>query len=274
MVVDRLAPPALPDREPGSSKFRIRFKKDGDLRFVSHHDLLHCFERLLRRSGLPFLSTQGFNPHPRIVFALSLALGVAGQREVVEIEFAEGVTADEVRAGLAPHAPAGLTILEVRPVSRKTRGQAFRARYRVQLDVPDLHDRVAAFLAAATAFVERQRPIRKRLNVRPYVHELNVHGSCLEMDLWITPNGAARPEEILRSLGLEALVNTGLLIERSELELIDETDDSARFQWDGLRPTAAADSDTEHSTEESTAESEPTRRQPTPLLSGPLSFDS
>src|SRR5579859_4762447 len=59
-------------------KVRLRIRKDGSLRWLSHHDLLRTFERMLRRSGLPFRSSQGFHPHPRIVFALSLPLGVIG----------------------------------------------------------------------------------------------------------------------------------------------------------------------------------------------------
>ena len=71
------------------SKIRLRFRKDGDLRLISHHDLLRTFERMLRRAAIPFHSTQGFNPKPRLVFALSLALGIIGHEEVVELELDE-----------------------------------------------------------------------------------------------------------------------------------------------------------------------------------------
>jgi radical SAM-linked protein len=275
MVVDRLTPAALPAGEAEPSKFRIRFQKSGDLRFVSHHDLLHCFERMLRRSGLPFVCTQGFHPHPRIVFPLSLALGIAGCREVVEIEFAGTLTADQVSDQLRSHAPPGLDIGEVRAIARRTRGQPFRASYRVHLPQapPDLMERITVFLAASTAFVERERPTRKRINVRPFVSGLRAQDDFLAMDLWITPNGAARPEEILRALGLQDLPTDGLLIERTDLELIDEADQSGCSEWNSLCD-AVDPAQVKQSTEESKAESAPGRRQPTPLLSGPLSFDS
>ena len=32
-------------------KVRLRFAKCGDLRLVSHHDLMRCLERMLRRAG-------------------------------------------------------------------------------------------------------------------------------------------------------------------------------------------------------------------------------
>src|SRR5262245_34024195 len=89
-------------------KYRIRFRKAGDLRLVSHHDLMHVFERMLRRADLPCVSTQGFHPHPRITFALSLALGIVGCAEVVELELAGPLSAEEVHKRLARHAPPGL----------------------------------------------------------------------------------------------------------------------------------------------------------------------
>ena len=70
-------------------KVRIRFRKGGELRLVGHHDLMRCFERMLRRAQLPFHSTEGFNPKPRLIFALSLGLGIVGSEEVVELELDE-----------------------------------------------------------------------------------------------------------------------------------------------------------------------------------------
>src|SRR5438105_10041341 len=98
-------------------KVRIRFRKGGELRLVSHHDLMRCFERMLRRARLPFHSTSGFNPKPRLIFALSLPLGIVGRDEVVDLELDEEVALDEVQRRLSVEAPAGLEILSVRRIS-------------------------------------------------------------------------------------------------------------------------------------------------------------
>src|SRR5438034_9699984 len=112
-------------------KVRIRFRKAGDLRLVSHHDLMHCFERMLRRALLPFHSTEGFNPHPRLVFALSLALGVVGCEEVVDLELDAELPPDTIQSRLAQQAPPGLSILSVHRVARKASNQVKRVCYRV-----------------------------------------------------------------------------------------------------------------------------------------------
>ena len=56
-----------------ATKVRLRFAKRGDLRLVSHHDLMRCLERMLRRANLPMAYSQGFNPRPKVVFSLALA---------------------------------------------------------------------------------------------------------------------------------------------------------------------------------------------------------
>ena len=105
------SPPAA-SAPASSAKYRLRFAKTGDLRLVSHIDLLHCFERLLRRAALPFASTQGFHPKPKIVFAQALALGVVGENEVVEIELEPGgaasLASEELLARLNRQAKTGI----------------------------------------------------------------------------------------------------------------------------------------------------------------------
>jgi hypothetical protein len=43
------------------------------------------------------------------------------------------------------------------------------------------------------------------------------------MDLWLTPSGTARPDEVLTLLGLQELLAAGCVLERTRLELFDET---------------------------------------------------
>jgi radical SAM-linked protein len=215
-------------------KFRFRFSKSGTLRLVSHHDLMRCAERMLRRAAVPFKSTAGFHPTPRLVFALSLPLGVVGRDEVVELELTEPRDGGELLAALNAQAPAGLTFARVAPVPMKATARVRRAVYRLPLPP----DRIAAARAAAAAllaepkvWVERLRPTAKRLNVRPYVRGLRVEAgaaaaadpAALVLDLWVTQDGSARADELLHRLGVADLLDAGAVLERAAVELRDET---------------------------------------------------
>lgn len=181
---------------------------------------------MLRRAELPFHSTAGFNPKPRLVFALSLALGIIGCEEVAELELDALVPPEEVRERLARQAPAGLDILEVRTIEPKTTAHVCRVTYRVKVArdaVAGLtEERITNLLASAEVWVERKHPQPRRLNIRPYIETLRLTAEALEMDLWVTPNGTARPDELLVQLGLEQLLAEGAVLERIKVELDDE----------------------------------------------------
>jgi radical SAM-linked protein len=267
---------------------RIRFQKGGDLRFVSHHDLMQCFERMLHRAALPYHATQGFNPKPRLVFALSLALGVLGREEVVELELDAEIPPEEVHERLARQAPAGLAILNVRRIDRRAGAQVRRACYRLPLPAErtaGLQEAIAALLATPELRVARgawrlareggdlstqysrlstqhSAPARTpERDIRPYLRDLQLRGDALEMDFWVTPTGTARPEEILALLGLGDLLADGAVLERVTLELHDETDatEAAPQALEGTGPRAEAGA---------------LRPRPTPLVPGPLAFES
>ena len=99
----------------------------GNLRLVSHHDLMRLLERLLRRASLPFRSTEGFNPKAKITFASALSLGIIGHEEVVEIELDGDHSAESVIEVLSPLVPDGFRFLSGRSVPVKVTVQPVRA---------------------------------------------------------------------------------------------------------------------------------------------------
>src|SRR5262245_39674283 len=114
MAADPSASASAPLPAAGPTcKVRFRFAKAGPLRWLSHHDLLRTFERALRRAELPVRQTRGFHPKPRLVFALSLPLGVVGRAEVAELEFDEELPPAEVLQRLRGQCPPGLDVLDV-----------------------------------------------------------------------------------------------------------------------------------------------------------------
>lgn len=219
-----------------ADKVRIRFRKSGALRLLSHHDLMRTFERLLRRGALPFHRSQGFHPKPRLIFALSLPLGVVGREEVVELELDEILPLEDIHARLARQTPPGLEILSVRRIPPKVNAQVCRLAYALPVPaerLPDLSNRIAEVLAARECWIDRFRPhsrqAGRRLDVRPFLLDLVIHPhhgasatAVLEMILRLTSTGTARPEEVLGLLGLEQLLDAGVVLERSRLELKDE----------------------------------------------------
>jgi radical SAM-linked protein len=256
-----------PQRPRAGDKARIRFSKSGDLRLVSHRDLVKCFERVLRRADLPVHHSQGFHPMPRMVFAMSLGLGIVGHNEVLELEFDQVVKPDDLQRRLAAQMPPGLQILSVERIAVKSSAQVRRAGYRVTIPserAAEIRQRIDTLLAAAHLWVERTRPSPRRFDLRPFISELGLRDQAIEMLLWVMPSGAARPDEVLHLLGLSDLLEGGAVIERHLLELHDETHDPGPVV-EVLKDRPVANS--------VRAAADKTVR-PTALVSGPMNFDT
>ena len=66
-------------------KISFVFSKTGQMRYISHLDVMRLFMRAARRANLPLYLTQGFHPHPKIKFSRALKLGLESMDEFAEI---------------------------------------------------------------------------------------------------------------------------------------------------------------------------------------------
>ena len=72
-------------------KIRINFSKTGRLKFISHLDLQRFAAMMMQRAALPLWFTEGFNPHPKMVFSPPLSLGVESECEYLDTKIIEEI---------------------------------------------------------------------------------------------------------------------------------------------------------------------------------------
>jgi len=203
-------------------RVRIRFCKQGDLRWIGHRDLMRCLERMFRRAEVPLGMSQGFHPKPRMTFPMALAVGIEGIDEVMELEVAESCTPEKLLQRLSPHLPPGLTIksVEVLPESSK------KARVRsvcYQVPIPPqcqagLRERIHRLMAASSCPIGR--PGRSTpIDLRPLLEELTLRRGALLMRLRTGSRGSVRPRDVLTRLGLDGLELQGAHLNRTAVEI-------------------------------------------------------
>ena len=94
--------------EARTFRLRVRHGKAGRLSMLSHLEITHALERLVRRSGLPFALSQGFSPHMKIAFGPALPVGVGGTDEVFDVTLTAYVAPDKALSALKASAPFDL----------------------------------------------------------------------------------------------------------------------------------------------------------------------
>ena len=94
-------------------KYRIKFTKTGEAKWISHLDLARYLERSFRRAGLPIAYSNGFSPHPRISFGQALSVGVESQAEYVDVTFNFEQTIEEIQSRLLKAMSKAVKVLDV-----------------------------------------------------------------------------------------------------------------------------------------------------------------
>lgn len=98
---------------------RMKFEKTGRAVYISHLDLMRTMQRSFLRAGVHIRHTEGFNPHPHMVFALPLPVGCAGKCELVDFSVLENVDPEKFPEQVNPFLPEGMRAIEVYAPARK-----------------------------------------------------------------------------------------------------------------------------------------------------------
>ncbi len=203
-------------------RVRIRFRKEGDLRWIGHRELLRVVERLFRRADLRLGMSEGFHPKARMSFPSALSLGIRGLDEVMEFELAEEMPQDELAERLRQHAPPGLTITHVQllgPNDKKAQVETLT----YEMPVPaerhsQLQTSIEQLLARPSLMIER--PGRgEPIDVRDDLEHVELDGGAVRFRLRATRTASVRPREIVEALGLSDLLDEGFYLTRSKVEL-------------------------------------------------------
>ena len=204
--------------------YRVRFAKTGDLRLISHRDLLRLLERLFRRAGIGLSMSEGFHPKPRYRVTAALALGVAGLNEVLELDLAEPLDAAELLASLRGQAPPGLSFHTAEPLPPLYRA-AVAQRLHYELPVPAQRQAAAVeavkqLLAGGAA--EMATPAALTPDKLALVEHLQIDGGVLHATLCAGQQAGLRPRDLLAALGLDDLETYGSYLTRTGVELESE----------------------------------------------------
>ena len=231
-------------------RVRLRFTKQGKIRFTSHRDTARLWERTVRRAQLPIAYSQGFSPHAKLSFGLALSTGFESDAEYLDIELdparADQVDIDALPPMLSALLPDGMTASAVAvlpPGSPSLQQIVTSCEYLIDLAIDDfvapatlavLDERVALAVARVDAsdsvIVSRERKgVVGTDDIRPAILALEYQGPSpsgpgpsdgmvrLRAELAAQPK-AVRPSELLAAIAVDAVARVRRTHQWIELE--------------------------------------------------------
>ena len=118
------------------SNYILKYSRDERVKYISHLDFVRLFHRTVRRTGMNFMFSNGFNPHPIMMVAQPLSVGVTSDCEYMKVGFDGDYSEQELVDTINNAFPPGYKILAAKKVEGKEIDltKLDRAVYTVELE--------------------------------------------------------------------------------------------------------------------------------------------
>lgn len=156
---------------------RIKFTKTKDLMYISHLDLSRTMQRIILRAGIDIWYSEGFNPQPKLVFALPLPIGVESVCEFLDIKINSYMDFDEIKQRIQNNFPTDMKVLDVYSPSVKFKSISF-ADYTIKLfskcQYDNLVEKIKALFSCECKIIKKSKSGEKEVNICDYIKSIDI----------------------------------------------------------------------------------------------------
>jgi radical SAM-linked protein len=195
-------------------RLRVRFKRGGEVKFVSHLDLIRLWQRAFQRARIPIAYSEGFSPHPKISLAAPLPIGVTSDAELMDIHLAKWVSPHFLNSALSQQLPSGIEILQtysIAPNQPSLQSQVRFAEYKVtvkmEMGKAEIEAAITDLLSTEHLPWQHQRDTgprnydRRELISDLWLMDYQPSYGTIGMRLRCDSSGSGRPEQVSLALG-------------------------------------------------------------------------
>ncbi len=208
----------------------VCFKKTGPAKYISHLDLQRTVDRALRRSGVPVMYSEGFNPHIRMSFAFALKVGMASESEYLEVELSDDANISAAEKAIIECFPDGLDVNWVKKKKEDTKklmASVAKAEYEVKIeDIAEtgaIENAIEHILSLETLpLVKQTKNGPKEFDARPLIDHVRLDHESGHIDMLLSAQeaGTLDPRLLIEKIWVVANVDTEYTIVRKNLLMV------------------------------------------------------
>lgn len=197
-------------------KARIKFKKNGSMKFIGHLDVMRYFQKAMRRAEIPIAFTKGFSPHMIMSFAQPLGIGLTSDGEYFDIEVEEYIDPKDAIKRLNETMVEGMEVSNFVYISdeKKLSGMTITAAadYYVyplisikssedHLEIPeDWPEKVAEFMNQDSIIVlKKTKKSEKEVDIRPMIYDMKMQDHAIYLYLATGSEQNLKPDLVMET---------------------------------------------------------------------------
>ena len=156
-------------------KIRIRFEKQGQMKFIGHLDMVRYFQKVMRRANVDICYSEGFSPHQKMSFAAPLSVGVISKGEYFDIEVNSSLSSKEMIKNINAQNVEGVKVVSYKELpegAKNAMSVVAGADYFVYTDL-FTEEQVNDFYAQDEInILKKTKKSEKIVDIKPMIHEM------------------------------------------------------------------------------------------------------
>ncbi len=210
-------------------KLRIRYSKQGAVKFVGHLDMMRYFQKLMRRADLDVSYSKGFSPHQKMSFAAPLGVGMTSMGEYFDVEVDTLIPHDEIIQRLNDESVPEIAILECRLLdeSEKNAMSVLEAAGYTTDCGKFSPKNIDDFMSSESIVVlKKTKKSEKEVNIRKMIYKMEVIDKKISMIVAQGGKSNLKPSLVMQALSdkSKVLLPNFVPYERTDMYLKDEND--------------------------------------------------
>lgn len=197
-----------------------KYSKTGNLKYISHLDVLRFIQRAVKRAGVNAKYSEGFNPHMKTSFGFPLSLGTESIGEYFEIELNQEIEPNEFAKKLNAVMPKEMQIIKsaIAASEQSIMSRCAYAQYIItieseNLNMDKLNQLLNEILEGVTITREKKnkknRMVSKELNTKDYIKYLkaemiNDNKAKIQATFITAETGSMKVDEFLKIINEKA----------------------------------------------------------------------
>ena len=192
-------------------KVRVKFRKNGAMKFIGHLDIMRYFQKAMRRAHIPIAFSGGYSPHMIMSFAHPLGVGLTSDGEYFDMELTEPIASTEAISQLNETMAEGMEVVgfvEI-PSDKRSAGMSIvaAADYRCILKKGKLPDHdielAESFYAQPEIMImKKTKRSEKMVDIHPMIYSFEANEQGFGMQV-----ATGSVQNLKPSLVMEAFLN-------------------------------------------------------------------
>ena len=212
-------------------KIRIKFSKQGHMKFIGHLDTMRYFQKVMRRANVDICYSEGFSPHQKMSFAAPLGVGIVSNGEYFDIEVNSTDSSNEMIKRINEANVEGIEVLKYKLLDDNAKncmaiiaGADYTALGLNKLLTKD--DLVVYLSQPEIVVLKKTKKSEKEIDIKPWIYELKLTDEGLFMKVAQGSASNLKPDLVMDAFAKFAQVTLPEYVTYERLDMYCLEDDN------------------------------------------------